>query len=107
MSERAKMRGGPDGSTSWAYVTEAGDLVVECYDYGAEAEASFGHDVAFLVTVAAADKAAVFERLGGQGAFTDAALLDLVAERFASYFEARKWLDAEGVPYRHDFDGWA
>jgi hypothetical protein len=107
MSERVKLRGGPEGSASWAYVVESGDLVVECYDYGEEAQAAFGNDVAFLVTVAAADKPTVFERLGGEGAYADAALLDLIASRFASYFEARKWLDDEGLAYRHDFDGWA
>jgi len=104
---RVRLRGGPEGSASWAYATEAGDLVVECYDYGAEAEAHFGNDVAFLVTVASGDKARVFARLGGEGTPTDAALVALVAAHFASYFEARRWLDDEGIPYRHDFDSWA
>jgi hypothetical protein len=104
---RVRLRGGPEGSASWAYATEAGDLVVECYDYGKEANAHFGTDVAFLVTVAAADKARVFARLGGEGTVTDAVLLDLIAARFASYFDARRWLDDERIPYRHDFDSWA
>jgi len=105
--ERVKLRGGPEGSVSWVYLTEGGDLVVECFDYSEEANDHFGNDVAFLVTVAATDKARVFERLGGEGMCSDAALVALVEARFASYFEARRWLDDEGVQYQHEFDAWA
>jgi hypothetical protein len=55
----------------------------------------------------AASKPRVFGLLGGEGACSDGALLDLVEARFASYFDAEAWLEAEGVPLRHDFDSWA
>lgn len=102
-----RLRGGPDGSASWAYVTEAGELVVECYDHGEAAHDRFGNDVALLVAVAPEAKPRVFDRLGGEGACSDAALLALVAERFHSYFDAKAWLEAEGIPFRGEFDPWA
>ncbi|MBK9690814.1 MAG: hypothetical protein IPO73_03850 [Gemmatimonadetes bacterium] len=35
----------------------------------------------------------------------DHRLLDLVQQRFADYYEAKRWLDAAGIPYAKDFDG--
>jgi hypothetical protein len=99
-----RLRGGPEGSASLVYVRESGELVVECFDHGEAAEAAFGNDVALLVAVSPEWKPRVFERLGGEGACSDAALLALVAERFESYFDAKAWLEAEDIPFRREFD---
>lgn len=104
--ERIKLSGSPEGSTSWVYVTEDGSLVVEFYDYG-EARDHFGTDVAFLVTVPPAWKPQVLERLDVVVDYSDRTLLDRLAERFGSYFEIKAWLEAERIPFHHEFDSWA
>ncbi|MEO8635569.1 MAG: hypothetical protein ABI587_09880 [Gemmatimonadales bacterium] len=34
-------------------------------------------------------------------------LLSLVQQRFADYYEVKRWLDGLGIPYEKDFDSWA
>jgi 2-polyprenyl-6-methoxyphenol hydroxylase-like FAD-dependent oxidoreductase len=102
----------PPGSVTWAYIGDHGELVVELYEHGAEAEAWFGNDVAFLLRIAAAGKRPLLEALAcGPDEWTDAELderlLDELERRFGSWYEVRSWLDARGVPYRHEFDSWA
>ena len=109
MAPRVKFAGGPPGSTSWAYFTAEGDLVVECYDHGAEAEATFGHDVAFLLHLDPPAQQHLADTLNSHpgGASDPQDLPDRLAARFGSYFEVRTWLDTHGIAYRHEFDSWA
>lgn len=109
MANRVKFANGPQGSTSWAYVTAEGTLVVECYDHGAEAEATFGHDVAFLVHLDPHAQQTLAETLADNRnrASDPQDLPERLAARFGSYFEVRAWLDEHRIAYRHEFDSWA
>lgn len=101
------MRGGLDRTASSVILKDDGSLVVELYDFSDEAERHFGNDVALLVTVGAAEKRTVLERLGGERLAGDDELLRLVEGRFGDYFELVRWLDENGVPYHKGFDAWA
>lgn len=109
MSERIRFAGGPSGSTSWAYMTDEGTLVVEFYDHGDAAEAAFGHDVAFLLHLDPDAQRRLAETLAKDGgsASDDQPLPERLAARFGNYFEVRAWLDKHGITYRHEFDSWA
>src|ERR1035437_10193422 len=109
MTERVRFADGPSGSTSWANITSEGTLVVECYDHGAEAEAAFGHDVAFLLHLDPDAQRHLAETLADDpsGASDPQELPERLVARFGSYFEVRAWLDKHGIAYRHEFDSWA
>lgn len=132
MSRKSRtLKASPPGSTTWIYIEDDGSLVVEFYDHGKEAESAFGNDVAFLLKVPADQKGPLLEALRnespepseasrpGQGRWwrrirgtggqrnIDVALLDELERRFGSYFEVRRWFDAKGVGYSHEFDSWA
>jgi hypothetical protein len=111
--ERFKLSGVLERTASWVYVVDDGTLVVELYDFSPDAEKWLGNDVAFLLHVAAADKAQMLSRLLGQdsstmrGAGDDATLLRLLCERFDDYYAVKEWLDREGIGYRKEFEPWA
>ncbi|HEV3089521.1 MAG TPA: hypothetical protein VGX96_20125 [Candidatus Elarobacter sp.] len=111
--ERVKLRGGLDRTASWVYVTDDGTLVTELYDFSPDAEKWLGNDVAFLLHVAAADKARVLSALRGEAFATgsdrerDAALLESLRERFDDYYAVKEWLDQRGIAYRKEFEPWA
>lgn len=103
----------PAGSSSSAEINRAGDLVIEFYDFGSEAQACWGNDVAFLLTVKAVDKRPLLERLLGrplskwESLCLDAHLLKALEVRFENYFQVRDWLTENGVPFEKSFDSWA
>lgn len=105
------MNGGPAGSTSWIYLEPDGTLVVEFYDHGPEAEAHFGHDVAFLICVKPQHLPRLDEALGNGdtrlGDTTGVALLNRLAAQFVSYFEVQTWLNEQKIPFAKEFDSWA
>jgi hypothetical protein len=109
MTSRVKFADGPPGSTSWAYITADGDLVVECYDHGEEAEATFGHDVAFLLHLDPLAQQHLADTLANDRsrAGDPQDLPERLALHFGSYFEVRNWLDKHRIAYRHEFDSWA
>ncbi|MFO0795911.1 MAG: hypothetical protein U0804_00385 [Gemmataceae bacterium] len=86
-------------------------LVIELYDHGPQSESSFGNDVAFLIHVTAEHKPRVLALLRAPGeaptAGDDAKLYMLLRERFRDYYEVQRWLDANSIPYRKNFDSWA
>ncbi len=102
---RVKLRGVLERTASWAYVDGRGELVVELYDFSPDAHTWLGNDVAFLLHVAAADKARVIAELGGAG--DDGALLRLLRERFEDYYAVKEWFDQHAIPYRREFEPWA
>ena len=130
---RRTLKASPPGSTSWVYIADDASLVVEFYDHGEQAEASFGHDVAFLLRLPPDQKRPLLAALRGASGEPGAAperdgfvarlrrrirtlrsrddvdvpLLDELERHFGSYFEVRAWLDGAGIPYTHEFDSWA
>jgi hypothetical protein len=112
-NRRVKLSSSTKGSASWVYMSDAGDLIVEKYDYDQMAEDSFGNDVAFLLTIPAKQKQRMLDLLRtpvvghGSGADQDDLLLDLMAQRFHSYFEIQEWLDSKDVRYDKKFDSHA
>lgn len=113
-SKRIKLKTSPPGSTSWIYIADDSSLVVEFYDYGQEAEAAFGNDIAYLLKVAPEHKRSLLEALSGQSVEPqcapkklDSRLIRELEQRFGNYFEVRAWFDAESISYSHEFDSWA
>ena len=103
-----RLRSSLEGSASWVRVLDDGRLEVEFYDYGEEAEAAFGNDVAFVLRLdAVATRNVAATLLESSSAATTEALLAAMDARFASYFDVRDWLDANAIPYEKSFDGHA
>ncbi len=116
--QRVKLRGVLAHTASSAAIDGEGNLVVELYDFSAEAHHWLGNDVAFMLKIAAADKAEALRRLrtaqhpayaldSGRDSNSDATLLQLVAERFDDYYDVERWLNDEGIPFRKEFEPWA
>ncbi len=110
--KRVKLRGILAHTASSAAIDGDGNLVVELYDFSAEAHRCLGNDVAFLLELGPAEKnAALRHLLGGQDAANasdrDALLLQLVAERFDDYYAVEQWLNEQGIPFRKQFEPWA
>jgi hypothetical protein len=98
--KRVKLRGILDHTASSAAITADGSLVVELYDFSPEAHRWLGNDVAFLLNIDAAGHFA-------DAYDDDAALLQLLAERFDDYYDVERWLNDEGIPFRKEFEPWA
>ena len=110
--KRVKLRGVLAHTASSAAIDGDGNLIVELYDFSAEAHHWLGNDVAFLLELGPAAKDAALRRLsGGQDAKNasdpDAQLLQLVAERFDDYYAVEQWLTEQGIPFRKQFEPWA
>lgn len=111
-NKRVKLRGVLDRTASSAEIDSAGNLVVELYDFSAEAHRWLGNDVAFQLVLEAAGKEAVLERLRPADATPavadpDELLLALVEERFSDYYAMKQWLEEQGIPYSKVFEPWA
>ncbi|MBK6780549.1 MAG: hypothetical protein IPI38_07580 [Gemmatimonadetes bacterium] len=108
-----RLRGILPQTASSASVRPDGSLVVEIFDWSTEAEQWLGREAAYFMILAPPEKDRVLATLlreAGDGApegEADHRLLDLVQQRFADYYEAKRWLDAAGIPYAKDFDGMA
>jgi hypothetical protein len=104
-----KLASGFPGTASFVYGGPHDSLVIEFYDYSPHAESCFGNDVAFLIHVDAEHKSQVVSLLRGPGQPPtnggDEELLSLLQDRFRDYFEVKRWLDENGIPYRRTFDG--
>ncbi|MDP9105720.1 MAG: hypothetical protein M3N49_07285 [Candidatus Eremiobacteraeota bacterium] len=112
--QRVKLRGILAQTASSAAIDGDGNLVVELYDFSAEAHRWLGNDVAFVLKIDAADKAEALRRLRTTAHFADAsegdgdtALLRLVAERFDDYYDVERWLNDQKIPFRKEFEPWA
>lgn len=109
--DAVKLAGGLPGTATFLYGGPDGSLVVELYDHSPDAESSFGHDVAFLMHVAAEHKPRMLALLGGPEqpatGCGDSELFDRLRDRFQDYYEVQRWLDANGIPYEKEFDSWA
>jgi hypothetical protein len=110
--KRVKLRGILAQTASSAAIRDDGSLVIELYDFSAEAHRWLGNDVAFLLELGPAEKDVALTRLlDGQqppnGSDRDALLLQLVAERFDDYYAVEQWLNDQGIPFRKQFEPWA
>ena len=110
-STTVRLEGSLPGTATFLYSASDGCIVIELYDYSEHAERSFGNDVAFLIHVAAEHKSRMLALLRdsdtGEAEYTDSDLFERLQGRFQNYFEIKEWLDANGIPYRKEFDGWA
>ena len=110
---RILLPGGPDHSASWVEIAGDGSMVIEFYDHSEQAQTAMGNDVAYLLTIAAADSDSVLYRLLDDrptiqaNADMDSLLLNLISRQFTSYFDLREWLEEQSVPFARTFNGWA
>jgi len=110
--KRVRLRGILAQTASSAAIGDDGSLVVELYDFSDAAQRCLGNDVAFLLKLGAAEKAEMLTRLlpAERSPCTpdrDALLLQLLAERFADYYDVEQWLNDQGIPFRKEFEPWA
>jgi len=110
---RVKLRGSLDQTASWAEILSDGSLVIELYDFSADAQQWLGNDVAFTVVIPAEARVEMLSRLSDGRilpsgvAERDNLLLHLIQGRFADYYAAKHWLDEQAIPYRAEFEPWA
>jgi hypothetical protein len=108
-----ELKGGLKHTASSVKIKHDGSLVVELYDFSDDAQQWLGNDVAFLLKVSLADKSRMLScLLEGQTKMPgplerDALLLQLLKEQFDSYYEVKRWLDKNKIPYEKEFDPWA
>lgn len=109
--DAVKLAGGLPGTATFLYGGPGDGLIIELYDHSPRAESSFGNDVAFLIYVAAEHKPQMLALLRGPSqlppAGGDLELFEIMRDRFRDYYDVQRWLDANGIPYRKEFDGWA
>jgi hypothetical protein len=107
------LKGGLARTTSSAQIKSDGSLVIELYDFSREAEKWLGNEVAFLLKVSPSDKGKMLScLLGGQNQMPDESqgddlLLQIIGERFTDYYEVKRWMEENEIPYEKEFDQWA
>jgi hypothetical protein len=107
---KVKLRGKLKGTASWVEIKADGGLQLEFFDYSEDAQAIFGHDIAYLIQVSSEEKRQVMAGLNihdDELAHLDLLLLERIEERFVDYFECKEWLDTHGVLYQKEFDAMA
>jgi hypothetical protein len=110
---KVKLRGSLPQMASSASIREDGHLVIEVFDWSDEAQQWLGNDVAYFMILAPEQKAGILALLAaetGAPPFSlsgDDHLLALIQQRFADYYDVKRWLDGTGIPYDKDFDSWA
>jgi hypothetical protein len=107
---KVKLRGKLKGTASWVEIKPNGGLQLEFFDYSEDAQAIFGHDIAYLIQVSEQEKSQVMAFLNiheNELAHPDVLLLERIEESFEDYFECKEWLDAHGVSYQKEFDAMA
>ena len=110
---KVKLRGSLDQTASWAEILSDGSLVIELYDFSADAQEWLGNDVAYTVVIPAEAGVEMLSRLSdgrtlpSRVSERDRLLLHLIQQRFADYYAAKHWLDEQAIPYRAEFEPWA
>ncbi len=101
------------GSISTAAIRGDGQLVVDRYDSDDDSDRLFGNDVTSLVIVSTDNKLKVLSCLMEMRenepypGDDDERLLALIRDRFESYYQFKKWLEANNIPFERKFDPWA
>jgi hypothetical protein len=107
---KLKLRGKLKGTVSWVEIKPNGSMQLEFFDYSEDAQAMFGHDVAYLIHLSPEEKKRAMAFLNiheNELAHPDVLLLERIEESFEDYFECREWLDAHGISYQKEFDAMA
>lgn len=108
-----KLKGVLPQTASSASIRADGCLVIEIYDFSDQAQQSLGRDGAYFMILVPEQKAGILALLAAESGAPpfalcgDHHLLSLVQQRFADYYEVKRWLDGLGIPYEKDFDSWA
>ncbi len=89
-------RSGAGAGTHWAWLDAQGWLVVEWYDHGPEIPYESANVLRFAPEAAAA--------LLPLEAPSDAAMLDLLRQRFATWWEVRSTALERGIPFTAEVD---
>jgi hypothetical protein len=110
-NKRVKLEGGLSKTSSSAEIEANGNLVIEFYDFSDSAQSQFGNDVAILMVISPDDKKLMFSKLlDHQEAIeddTDTLLLQIIKDKFSSYYEVQAWLNTAAMPYEKRFDPYA
>ena len=109
-SERIKLKNNLPHTAEWVYFDDQGSFVAEFYDYSEDARETFGRDIAYQVKVHSPDLETLLRHLQGEGAVEpdkQERILQLMEEKFGSYFLIKKWLEEEQIPYEKIFIDWA
>jgi hypothetical protein len=107
---KVRLRGKLKGTASWVEIKADGGLRLEFFDYSEDAQAIFGHDIAYSVHVSNDDKSRVMAGLNirqDELMHLDVLLLERMEERFVDYFACKEWLDTLGLTYQKEFDAMA
>lgn len=97
---KVKLPGGPQKTVTWVWLEER-QLKVEYYDFSELAQQMFGNDIAHTITVSGMDKLLSASRQ------TESSVIAWLAENFQSYFEVKRWLEEESIPFSVEMEGWA
>lgn len=89
---KVKLPGGPDKTVTWVWL-ENRHLKVEYYDFSELAQQMFGNDIAYTITVSEMD------RLLAVSKQKESSVIPWLAENFQSYFEVKRWLEEEKIPF--------
>ena len=100
MTEKVQLTGGPEKTVTWIWL-EDGRLQVEYYDFSESAQAAFGNDIAYLLTIDEIKKLFSLTRQD------ESSLVEWIRENFRSYFEIKQWLEQNEIGFRRDIDSWA
>jgi GTP pyrophosphokinase len=93
-------------SISWIYLRPGGELVVEFYDHGEQAERFNGRDIALLLAFDPAAQATLARALDQtRPDFDVQTLMQLLNRRFDSYFAVAAFVEEHGLPHRKIVDG--
>lgn len=104
---RIRLPGGPTQTVSSVFVDKRTALVFEFFDHSPEAQEHFGNDIAIMLVVAPASRAALAIALGLPEDARDAAVLAACAKQFQNYFDVQPWLERNGIPFDKEFDSHA
>ncbi len=110
---RVRLTGCLPDTASSASIRPNGSLVIEIYDWSAEAEQWLGREAAYFMIVAAEHKGRILAHLVPEDETVstttgiDHRLLTVLQQRFIDYYAVKQWLEATGIPFEKDFDGWA
>jgi hypothetical protein len=92
MSEKTKLRGGPEKTVTWIWLEE-NQLRVEFYDFSETAQRMFGNDIAYTITVQEMD------RLLSRAKQDETSLIGWMEQTFQSYFGVRRWLEENEIRF--------
>lgn len=89
-----------EGTTTWARITDEGMLEIESYDYSDRAQEQLGSDHTLVLRIDPGYKEIIFDQLSEPGEqHNDQGLLERLGERFEHFFELKKWLVENEIPF--------